>query len=187
MRFLQASPPPRCQLPQPISAEKKSRGASPPPSVPQHNCCFAQHKAPARGSRNAQDSSATSLAALCGTTAATGPLFGRWAVLPGLGTSQTTHGRYDSEHARAMPAPVCTPTLPVGSVASKCGTPRAIKRTSWVHIQYGPQPRFQTRHCDWRDDRYEPPPLHNCGGRGLPQRQEWWDGGRRVAGRPSPS
>ena len=142
MRFLQPSPPPICRLPQPISAEKKSRGASPPPSVPQHNCCFAQHKAPARGSRNAQDSdsSATSLAALYGTTAATGPLFGRWAVLPGLGTSQTTHERYDSEHARAMPAPVCTPTLPVGSVASKCGTTGHKKDLLGPHM--GPQPRF---------------------------------------------
>ena len=167
---------------------KKSRGASPPPSVPQHNCCFAQHKAPARGSRNAQDSSATSLAALCGTTAATGPLFGRWAVLPGLGTSQTTHGRYDSEHARAMPAPVCTPTLPVGSVASKCGTTGHKKDLLGPHMGPHNHDSTPTRYCGWRDDRYEPPPLHNCGrGRGLPQRQEWWDGGRRVAGRPSPS
>ena len=104
VRFLQASPPPICRLPQPIFHEKKSRGASPPPSVPQHNCCFAQHKAPARGSRNAQDSSATSLAALCGTTAATGPLFGRWAVLPGLGTSQTTHERQVRFRARPRDA-----------------------------------------------------------------------------------
>lgn len=66
--------------------------------------------------------------------------------------------------------------------------PRAIKRTSWVHIWVPNHDSTPTRYCDWRDDRYEPPPLHNCGrGRGLPQRQEWWDGGRRVAGRPSPS
>ena len=66
--------------------------------------------------------------------------------------------------------------------------PRAIKRTSWVHIWVPNHDSTPTRYCGWRDDRYEPPPLHNCGrGRGLPQRQEWWDGGRRVAGRPSPS
>ena len=66
--------------------------------------------------------------------------------------------------------------------------PRAIKRSSWVHIWVPNHDSTPTRYCGWRDDRYEPPPLHNCGrGRGLPQRQEWWDGGRRVAGRPSPS
>ena len=105
--------------------------------------CFAQHKAPARGrgSRNAQDSSATSLAALCGTTAATGPLFGRWAVLPGLGTSQTTHGRYDSEHARAMPAPVSAPPRYLWDLWQANVAPRTTKGPPGS--TYGsPQPRF---------------------------------------------
>jgi len=173
--------------PNQFSRKKVSVGRPHHQVCPNTICCFAQHKAPARGSRNAQDSSATSLAALCSTTAATGLLFGRWAVLPGLGMSQTTHGRYDSEHARAMPAPVCTPTLPVGSVASKCGT-TGHKRTSWVHIWVPNHDSTPTRYCGWRDDRYEPPPMHNCGrGRGLPQLQECGDGGRRVAGRSSPS